>query len=80
MTNRRGSAAAAPASSDSSEPAAGPQCRWHSCSSHRPLTLRRYRMVPSIPASLVKFAARLASVSTGAGSSIPTRDQVPEEM
>ena len=37
-------------------------------------------MVPSIPASLVKFAARLASVSTGADSSIPTRDQVPEEM
>ena len=37
-------------------------------------------MVPSTPVSLVKFAARLASVSTGWSSSTPTRDQVPQEM
>jgi hypothetical protein len=29
---------------------------------------------------LVKLAARLASVSTGASSSSPTSDQVPDEM
>ena len=29
------------------------------------MTFRRYRMVPSTPRSLVKFAARLSSVSTG---------------
>jgi hypothetical protein len=32
---------AAERSSDSIGPAADPQCRWHSCSSHSPLTLRR---------------------------------------
>ena len=37
-------------------------------------------MVPSTPASLVKSASRAASVSTGASSSRPTSDQVPEEM
>ena len=37
-------------------------------------------MVPSTPVSLVKFAVRLASVSTGWSSSTPTRDQVPQEM
>ena len=31
-------------------------------------------------ASLVKFASRLASVSTGCLSSMPTNDHVPEEM
>ena len=36
--------------------------------------------MPSTPASLVKLAARLASVSTGASSSTPTSDQVPQEM
>ena len=30
--------------------------------------------------SLVKLALRPASVSTGAGSSTPTSDQVPQEM
>ena len=39
-----------------------------------------YLTVPSMPVSLVKLAARLAVVSTGASSSIPASDQVPEEM
>ena len=55
------------------------QSRSDSDSSHSPPTLRRNRMRPSTPPSLVKFAARLASVSTGASSSSPTSDQVPEE-
>ncbi|CAM5681044.1 hypothetical protein SMICM304S_00681 [Streptomyces microflavus] len=54
-----------------------PQVRMHSWSSHMPMMLRRKRMVPSTPSSLVKFAARLASVVTGASSSSPARDQVP---
>jgi hypothetical protein len=37
-------------------------------------------MVPSTPRSLVKFAARLPSVSTGWSSSTPTSPQVPQEM
>ena len=36
--------------------------------------------MPSTPPSLVKSAARAASVSTGWSSSRPTSDQVPEEM
>ena len=69
-----------PAAAFSSGPSGGePQARTDSCSSHRPLTLRRYLMVPSMPASLVKFATRLASVSTGPDSSMPTSDHVPEE-
>ena len=54
---------------------AAAQVRWHSLSSQSPPTLRRYRMVPSTPRSLVKFASRLASVSTGCVSSTP--DQGP---
>ena len=37
-------------------------------------------MVPSIPASLVKLASRLSSDSTGAVSSSPASNHVPEEM
>lgn len=37
-------------------------------------------MVPSMPRSLVKLASREASVSTGASSSRPASDQVPQEM
>ena len=44
------------------------------------MTLCRYRMRPSTPPSLVKFAVRLASVSTGRSSSTPTSDHVPQEM
>ena len=33
-----------------------------------------------MPVSLLKLASRLASVSTGWSSSIPTSDQVPQEM
>ena len=47
---------------------------------HRPVTFLRNRIVPSTPPSLVKSANRAASVSTGASSSSPTNDQVPEEM
>ena len=39
--------------------------RMDSWRSHRPMTLRRKRTLPSTPRSLVKFAARLASVRTG---------------
>ena len=41
---------------------------------------RRWRTVPSSPSSLVKSAARLASVSTGASGSRPASDQVPVQM
>ena len=41
MTNRSFGSLAAARSSASTGPAALPQCRWHSCSSHSPLTLRR---------------------------------------
>ena len=54
---------------------ASAQVRNDSCSSHRPPTLRRKRTRPSTPPSLVKFAARLASVRTGSSSSKP--DQRP---
>src|SRR5580704_10329368 len=57
-----------------------PQVRTHSWRSQRPVTLRRYLMVPSTPPSLVKLASLLSSVRTGASSSRPTSDQVPEEM
>jgi hypothetical protein len=40
-TNRSGRSRAAAASSDSTDPAAGPQLRRHSCRSHSPVTLRR---------------------------------------
>ena len=56
------------------------RCACDSLSSHRPITLRRKRIVPSTPPSLVKLAARLSSVSTGRSSSTPTSDQVPDEM
>ncbi|GAB3932500.1 hypothetical protein GCM10027614_01800 [Micromonospora vulcania] len=36
--------------------------------------------MPSTPDSLVKLARRLCSLSTGASSSTPTSDQVPQEM
>jgi hypothetical protein len=44
------------------------------------MTLRRYRIVPSTPPSLVKLARRDASLRTGASSSTPTSDQVPHEI
>ena len=57
-----------------------PHARRVSLSSQVPITLVRNRIVPSTPPSLVKLAARAASVSTGASSSSPTRPQVPREM
>ncbi len=69
------------AAASSSPPRSGsPQARTHSWSSHSPMMLRRYRTVPSSPSSLVKLAARLSSVSTGAVSSRPASDQVPVQM
>ena len=51
-----------------------------SLSSQRPMTLRRKRIRPSAPTSLVKLADRAASVITGRLSSTPTSPQVPHEM
>ncbi len=36
------------------------------------------RVVPPTPPSLVKFSSHVRSVTIGAGSSVPSRDQVPE--
>ena len=44
------------------------------------MTLRRKRIRPSTPPSLVKLACWAEPVSTGESSSTPTRDQVPDEM
>ena len=73
---------AAPASrrSRSAGSPASAHVRMDSWRSHSPITLRRKRTLPSTPRSFVKFAARLASVTTGPSSSTPTRPQVPHEM
>jgi hypothetical protein len=42
--------------------------------------LWRNRIRPSTPLSFVKFAIRLASVTTGCSSSTPTRPHVPQLM
>ncbi len=75
-------AAAASSSSGSAtgEPSSSSHARTVSLSSHRPVTLWRKRTRPSTPPSFVKFAARAASLSTGASSSRPTRPHVPQEM
>ena len=41
-----------------------PHSRRDSCSNHSPPVLRRKRVVPSMPPSFVKFAARASAVST----------------
>ena len=41
------------------------QARRHSCSSQRPVTFRSSRNVPATPPSLVRFAAKVASVISG---------------
>jgi hypothetical protein len=77
-----GATPVASASSDDTSvvtPAAA-QARCDSWSNHRPMMFRRNRMVPSTPPSLVKFANRASSLSTGSDSSTPTSDQVPHEM
>ncbi len=82
-TTARSAGAAAAAASSAGRSGGwprAPQTRTDSCSSHSPITLRRNRTVPSTPASLVKPASRLASVSTGLPSSTPARDQVPQEI
>ncbi|MEG8035555.1 hypothetical protein QP157_09540 [Sphingomonas sp. LR61] len=56
------------------------QVRTLSDSNHSPDTFFRNRTRPSTPPSLVQFASRAASDRTGASSSTPTSDQVPEEM
>ena len=53
--------------------------RRHSCTSHRPITLRSSRIVPSTPRSLVRLYSRAGAVSTGSSSSRPSSDHVPEE-
>ena len=55
------------------------QWRRHSCISHRPMTFRSKRIEPSIPRSLVKLNAAAAPSSTGASTSTPSSDQVPED-
>jgi hypothetical protein len=78
-----GAGAAAACSSSTGRSAGAPSrsyCRTVSDSSQVPITLRRKRTRPSTPISLVKLAARLSSVTTGPGSSTPTRPQVPQEM
>ena len=56
-----------------------PHARRVSESSQVPITLVRKRTRPSTPPSLVKLAARLASVTTGWSSSTPTSPHVPQE-
>ena len=53
--------------------------RRDSSSSHSPITFLSSRVVPSMPRSLVRFASRAASLSTGSGSSTPSSDHVPLE-
>ena len=76
--------AASPGASAAAASSCGRSERDHvrsvSDSTHRPITLRRNRIVPSTPPSLVKFAASAASPSSGSGSSSPASDQVPQEM
>jgi len=67
------------ASRSSAATSVRPDARMNSRSGHRPMTLRRYRIVPSTPPSLVKFARRLSSVRIGLSSSTPTRAHVPQE-
>lgn len=56
------------------------QARADSESSQNPITFLRNRTRPSTPPSFVKPACRASSVVTGPGSSVPTSDQVPQEM
>src|SRR5207302_8921725 len=58
-------------------PCALQTCRQH-CSIHSPMTIFRRRVVTPTPPSLVKFSHRASAVTTGASSSVPTRDHVPE--
>ena len=56
-------------------------CRIDSLTSHIPATFFRKRTVPSTPPSFVNPASSARwSVPTGASSSSPISDQVPEEM
>ena len=68
-------------SCDVGSPSASPaHSRRHSSSTHMPARFLRKRTVPSSPASLVNPASRASDVSTGARSSMPTSDHVPELM
>ena len=82
-TVRSGDAVLAPARSEARSVAGVPRpCHAlrHSESTQRPITFLRKRTVPSTPPSFVKSASRASSLSTGASSSSPTSDQVPDEM
>ncbi len=54
------------------------QSRRHDWSSHSPAMFFRRRVVPETPPSFVKFSSRARGVITGAGTSVPSSDQVPE--
>ena len=57
---------------------ASAQLRRQACSSHKPAMFFSSRVVPPTPPSLVKFSARDRAVITGAGTSMPSSDHVPE--
>ena len=71
------SASAARSAYEGASPA-GHSARRLSWTSQRPTTLRSRRTVPPTPPSLVRFAARVTAVITGAGTSRPMSDHVPE--
>jgi hypothetical protein len=55
------------------------QVRSDSCKSHRPITLRKNRIVPSTPCSLVNPAFLAFSWRMGRSTSTPTSDHVPDD-
>ena len=59
--------------------AAGHRARRLSWTSQSPITLRSRRIVPATPPSLVRLAARVTSDTTGAATSSPISDHVPDE-
>src|ERR671931_1588507 len=78
LNGSRASSAAASRSAYSSVCPALAQLLRHAWSNHRPLMFLSSRVVPQTPPSLVKFSSRARGVTTGAETSVPSRDQVPE--
>ncbi len=58
---------------------AGQSARRHSCTSQSPMTLRSRRIVPATPPSFVRLAARVTPDTTGAATSSPISDHVPDD-
>src|SRR5262245_45999293 len=52
----------------------------HDSKIQRPITFFRNRTVPNAPPSLVKLSQAVSELIKALSRSIPTRDQVPEEM